>query len=670
MVRAKNEAERLQTLKNFKILDTPPEDNLDDIVLLATKICGFPIGFISLTDENRQWLKSKIGIIENEFPRSNTFCDYAIVEEKTFIVENAMEDDRFKNNPMVSSGYQIRSYAGAPLISSSGFVLGVLCVVDQIPQKLSLDQIQSLEALSRQVVLNFERKKLELDLLERELFLKNIVGMLPDLVTYVDTNYVYKYANPAYGIWFNVDTSTVIGKKVSEVVGEAAFLKAKPFMDGALNGDKQEFSIQVPYLVNEQVVTRLIKANYIPDTNLDGKVIGVFAVISDITHLKEAERIAIEQSEKAKIALKQLQDSEKSFHTIFDHSPIGIIQLNSKLQFVSVNEAFFNFLGYTESELRNKIVVDFLHPDELESASEALTHLLNSDQLLTRRKRRYIHKSGKIVLGLATTRLVEVNSDEYYFISVIEDITEIQENEEKLKLTQSKLISATKMALLGEMAGGIAHEINNPLAIIDGKASLLLKKLNKKELDLTSFTFDLNVIRETIVRISKIIKGLKTFSRSSENDPMEVKQLLKIIEETFALCHEKFKISGIKLTLNCNPTYMINCRSAEISQVLMNLLSNAYDAIQGKEEKWITVNVVEDAKLIKVSVTDSGNGISPSLLDKIMIPFFTTKGVGVGTGLGLSISKGIAESHQGTLNYNSTVKNTCFVLELPKVESV
>ena len=124
---------------------------------------------------------------------------------------------------MVTSDHHVRFYAVAPLTSSSGFVQGVLCVVDQIPKKLTLDQIQSLEALSRQVVLNFERKKLELDILDRELFLKNIVSMLPDLVTYLDSNYVYKYANPAFGTWFNVDSNTVVGKKIADVIGEGAY---------------------------------------------------------------------------------------------------------------------------------------------------------------------------------------------------------------------------------------------------------------------------------------------------------------------------------------------------------------------------------------------------------------------------------------------------------------
>jgi GAF domain-containing protein len=133
-----DEEEQLKTLHNYEIMDTGPEQEFDDITLLASRICGIPIAIISLIDENRQWFKSKVGMAESETAHDITFCAHGILQADSFAVPDAQADERFSTNPLVTGAAKMRFYAGVPLIVSDGQALGMLCVIDQVPRELSL----------------------------------------------------------------------------------------------------------------------------------------------------------------------------------------------------------------------------------------------------------------------------------------------------------------------------------------------------------------------------------------------------------------------------------------------------------------------------------------------------------------------------------------------------
>lgn len=144
-----NESARVRKLRELDILDTLPEADYDDIVRLAAYICQTPIALISMVDTDRQWFKARHGLDVSETPRDISFCAYAILGENVFIVPNATEDDRFAGNPLVEEEPEIRFYAGAPLISSEGFALGTLCVIDREASRIDPAQQAALEALAR-----------------------------------------------------------------------------------------------------------------------------------------------------------------------------------------------------------------------------------------------------------------------------------------------------------------------------------------------------------------------------------------------------------------------------------------------------------------------------------------------------------------------------------------
>lgn len=147
-----NEAERLNTLRGYGILDTHPEDRFDDLTRLATLICGTPISLISLVDEDRQWFKSKIGVEMCQTSREEAFCAHAIMSPELLLVPDASQDPRFATNPLVLGELHVRFYAGAPLTAPNGHHLGALCVIDRVPRQLSREQLESLRILSRQVM--------------------------------------------------------------------------------------------------------------------------------------------------------------------------------------------------------------------------------------------------------------------------------------------------------------------------------------------------------------------------------------------------------------------------------------------------------------------------------------------------------------------------------------
>lgn len=229
-----------------------------------------------------------------------------------------------------------------------------------------------------------------------------------------------------------------------------------------------------------------------------------------------------------------------------------------------------------------------------------------------------------------------------------------------------KMMIQSKFSSLGEMASGIAHEINNPLSVILNSAHLVRKKIESNISPLEIIP-SLEKIEKTALRISKIVRGLKSFSRNSENDPMEKIQLSSIWTGAFELFAEKFKNNGVSVIVSEVPDCFILCRETQISQVILNLMSNAFDAIIENDEKWVRVHFTVLNNLIQIRITDSGHGISANVVDKMMQPFYSTKDVGKGTGLGLSISLGIVQEHQGQLKYELFEGHTSFLLLFPKV---
>lgn len=155
-----NESRRLQALKNYRVLDSSPEQAYDDLTTLASAICKAPIALISLIDRDRQWFKARVGLDTLQTPRELAFCAHAILQpDYVFEVPDAQLDPRFSGNPLVTGDPNIRFYAGAPLVSADGMPIGTICVIDRMPRALAEEERKALQSLSRQVVAQLELRQ-------------------------------------------------------------------------------------------------------------------------------------------------------------------------------------------------------------------------------------------------------------------------------------------------------------------------------------------------------------------------------------------------------------------------------------------------------------------------------------------------------------------------------
>lgn len=233
-----------------------------------------------------------------------------------------------------------------------------------------------------------------------------------------------------------------------------------------------------------------------------------------------------------------------------------------------------------------------------------------------------------------------------------------------------RLEYSSRMSSLGEMAGGIAHEINNPIMIIKTASNLLKKLIESGDTDINRLNNFFDKIDKTTDRITKIIHGLLTLSRDTSNENCTLFQMSDVLGDVLALCAERFKAHGILIKINLeDEAFKVQTygRRIQYSQVLLNLMHNSFDAIEHLEERWVSITCDYKAqeKKIIVRVTDSGHGIPQDIQDKVMQPFFTTKEVGKGTGLGLSLSMAIIKNHNGEFYIDHNAPNTTFVIVLP-----
>ncbi|TAE09405.1 MAG: PAS domain-containing protein [Oscillatoriales cyanobacterium] len=226
-----NEADRLKALNHYNILDTDAEGAFDDLTALASYICGTPIALVSLVDTNRQWFKSKVGLGATETPREIAFCSHAILNpNELLVIPNAMEDDRFAGNPLVTSDPNIRFYAGAPLVTPEGFPIGTLCAIDTVPRHLTSEQLEALRTLGRQVISQMElrinyaklkraqlrQKQVEAKLRSSDEQIVNFLEGMSDAFFALDPQWRFTYVNYKAAQFLQREPEELFGKNFWE----------------------------------------------------------------------------------------------------------------------------------------------------------------------------------------------------------------------------------------------------------------------------------------------------------------------------------------------------------------------------------------------------------------------------------------------------------------------
>jgi two-component system NtrC family sensor kinase len=417
--------------------------------------------------------------------------------------------------------------------------------------------------------------------------------------------------------------------------------------------------------------------------------------------------------------MKAQRDSELRFRAVFEQAAVGVAQVEvGTSRFVTLNKKYCDIVGYSQEEMETLTFSQITHPDDLQT-DLANAQLMQGGKIrVYLREKRYIHKNGSIVwVKLTVSPMWAIGEHPDYNIAVVEDITERKLIEEALrtsheelgkayndlKSAQVRVLHQEKMASIGQLAAGVAHEINNPIGFIssnlnslrrytdkiaafsrmqneaiekiptngDGQIEKILEEIReqKKSIKFDYIVDDLgNIIDESLDgadRVRKIVRDLKSFSRSDDSEFTSA-DINAGIESTINIVWNELKY---KATLEKEfgvipPT---RCNIGQLNQVFMNILVNASHAIP--TQGTITVKTRSADGNIYVAIADTGTGIPAETLGKIFDPFFTTKEVGKGTGLGLSIAYDIIKKHKGEIKVDSEVgKGTSFTISIPIVE--
>ena len=387
-----------------------------------------------------------------------------------------------------------------------------------------------------------------------------------------------------------------------------------------------------------------------PIRNDEGEIVAAMEMNLDITHRKQLE--------------EELEKSEKKYHNIFNNIPNPTFVLDAEtLEILDCNENVKAVYGYTRGEIINRSFLDLFLEDE----KQRYAATLKSSTALTRVKQ--MNNLGEHLFVNIRISPAEYPGRKVLLVT-ISDITERLE-------TEQQLIQASKMATLGEMATGVAHELNQPLSVIKTASRFFMKKLNRNEHIPDDILFTMaEEIDSYVDRATKIINHMRQFGRKSDME-LEVVQVNEVLRSAFEIFSQQLKVRGIEVIWDLEDNLpCVMADAGRLEQVFINLLINARDAIEEKlqsteipiKDKQITLKTKSGKKNIHIEVKDTGMGISKSILEKIFEPFFTTKDIGKGTGLGLSISYRIVHDFGGRIRAASEEgRGASFYITFPAV---
>lgn len=314
-----------------------------------------------------------------------------------------------------------------------------------------------------------------------------------------------------------------------------------------------------------------------------------------------------------------------------------------------------------------------LHPEDKSTFSERLALLFDREnpRNIYTFNYRYCWPNGEVhYIEMHISIEKELQDGAHLKVyGVSKDVTQDVLKQKLIEDQKNRLLSASRLAILGEISGGIAHEINNPLTVIQARSFQLQQMCETGNLDATKIKNAAESISKTGDKIAKIIKSLRAFAHSQEDQPVDKINVHELIQETLDFCKIRFFNHGIDVRIGDIPEQLeFECRLAQIEEALLSLFNNAHDAIVNSEDKWILIEALDKNTDIEIHVTDSGHGIPEDIVDKMMLPFFSTKEIGKGMGLGLCISAEIISNHHGVLTYDRTSPHTKFIVRIPKTQ--
>jgi len=641
---------RVRALESLDLLDTEPEEAFDRLARVVALALDVPIALVNLITADRQFFKSSVGVeVPRELPVETGVCRYALVARETLVIEDAPTDPGFAENGFVTD-HGLTAYIGVPLISREGHAIGTFCVVDTRPRNWSAREVAVVTDLANAVMTELELRLTRRELEAEQIRLVRVFEQAPAfLATVRGPDHVFEMANPQYHQL--VGHRDILGRPVAEALPEVADQGVVDILDQVYRTGEAFSAASVPMALHRlpeaPVEERVLTFVFQPIRATDGAVSGIIALGVDVTDQTRAQQRA--------------ERAEAHYRRLVENSPQAIFAVDTEGRFTDLNPAGERVLGKARSEVLGAHFASVIYPDDLPVATKAFRAVLEGDSETLEFDVRIMRPDvvpRRLTLSTAGVRgetgIVGVQG-------IARDITDEAVRGEQLR-------RAERLASVGTMVGGVAHELNNPLQAIRSFAELLAG-----DPAATAIRDDLQTIEREAGRAARIVANLRSLagrSRSELSEPVPV-NLNDVIRHVLATRSYSFETRSIEVdrTLAAGLP-MVLADEGEMEQVILNLVINAEQAL----EAWggprrLAVRSCEREGAVVVEIADSGPGVSPADAERIFDPFWTTKAPGQGTGLGLSLVHSLLSESGGTIQVRDARGGGAqFIVALPALD--
>lgn len=688
-----HDSERLDELRSLDLLDTPREEVFDCFTRLAARFLDAPVALFSLVEEDRQFFKSQVGLPEpwataRETPLSHSFCQHAVTSGEALIIEDARE------HPLVHDNLAIRdlgvvAYAGIPLTTADGHTIGSFCAIDDKPHTWTEQEIEVLrdlasglltevrlrQDLSRraraEALLAAEKRVLEaistgrplaevLDMLIRSI--EEGAAALRCSILLVDPHGNQLHVASAPGLPDEVNAA-MDGLRIG---GDMA-----PCAAAASRGERVIVTDvgAAPSCVKfaDLLLRHELRAvTSIPILSSPGQVLGIFAAYfgearepypDEMEALSRGGNIASIAIERARVE-ESLHQLTAHYERLVDTSPIGIYALDTEGRCTEVNAALAEILGRSAGDLLGRHFADIVAPEDLQDVSRSFGRTVTGEREGTSNEFHVLRPSGE--RRLVRIRAAAICEGDLVLGThgVLRGITEEREREARLR-------RAERLASIGTLIGGVAHELNNRLHAIRGFTDLLLLDEASPER-----REDLETIHRETERMAKIVSDLRLVARrTQEEEALRTRvDLNDVVVHVLRTREYALSTRNIQVRQDLAPDLRaVWGQRGQLEQVVLNLVVNAEQAMTSSDgDKRLIVRTRTSVQGVSLHIIDTGPGIPHKHLERIFDPFWTTKAPGEGTGLGLPLVHSIVSDHGGEIRVDSQVgEGTAFRIDVP-----